>query len=130
MSTSTAGAQDQPSLLGRWEGEIQLPGTPLAIEVEFGLDEDALSGSISIPVEGAFDLPLDQIQRDAHDVAFRMADAPGEPRFRGRMADDGDSIHGDFRQNGQTFGFRLDRTAVGPREDRSQTAGADETEQD
>lgn len=42
-------------------------------------------------------------------MAFKMPDIPGDPAFDGKMTDDGNQVVGDFRQNGQTFPFALNR---------------------
>ena len=46
-------------LAGHWEGAIELPGTKLAVNIDFAKHADgAWKGDISIPLQGAKDLPL------------------------------------------------------------------------
>jgi CubicO group peptidase (beta-lactamase class C family) len=99
-----------PGLAGHWTGEIRIPGSLLTIDVDFIAGETgAWRGDISIPVQGARDLPLEQIGRAGDEVTFAIAGVPGNPAFKGRIAADGLSIRGDFSQGGVTFPFQLDR---------------------
>ena len=65
---------------GRWEGKISVPGQPLEIAIGFATSEDgALSGEISIPVQGISDLALTEITLDAGKIAFEDRRDPGHP---------------------------------------------------
>ena len=104
-----AAAQD---LAGRWEGAIQVPGAKLEVNLDFTKQADgAWKGDISIPVQGAKDLPLTGIQADGPNVTFAIAGVPGNPTFKGTMSADGAKIAGKFTQGGGTFDFELARSA-------------------
>lgn len=47
------------SLKGKWNGEINIPNQPLAIEINL---EDEQSGTISIPIQGVTDYPLSTVE--------------------------------------------------------------------
>lgn len=112
IEPTLACAQETAGLAGRWKGEIRLPGAPLSVEAVFSEASDgALEGFLSIPMEGAFDIPLRQVQQERDEVSFRMADAPGQPSFHGWMAEDGRYLTGRFRQDSQEFDFRLERVS-------------------
>jgi CubicO group peptidase (beta-lactamase class C family) len=102
-----AAAQD---LAGHWEGAIELPGTKLAVDLDFVKQADGtLKGDISIPAQGAKDLPLAGIKSEGPDVAFAIAGVPGDPTFQGKFSADGEKIAGRFSQGGGSFAFELGR---------------------
>jgi CubicO group peptidase (beta-lactamase class C family) len=104
-------AQDA-RFIGHWEGAIQVPGTPLAISVEFtSKTGGGLNATISIPAQGAKDLPLADVAQTDAAIAFKISGVPGDPSFKGTLAADGAKISGTFTQGGATFPFTLERKA-------------------
>lgn len=93
---------------GHWTGKVQIPGTPLDIDVDIAAAAGgAWTGDISIPAQGAKDMPLEAIVVEGARIEFRIAGIPGDPTFRGSMAEDGTTISGTFTQAGQEFPFQL-----------------------
>ncbi len=117
-------AGDAPVLAGHWEGAIQLPGSPLAISVDLAAKGSALSGTVSIPAQGAKGLPLANVAAAGAGVSFDLTGVPGQPRFKGTLA--GDKLAGEFTQNGKTFPFALERQAAPALAARDALAGFDE----
>ena len=109
MLPAMAAAEDAKDLTGRWKGAIELPGKPLDFDIDFAEKNGAWTGDISIPAQGAVDLPLAKITIDGDSVAFAMPGVPGDPKFDGKLAEDAQSIAGDFTQSGQKFPFTLAR---------------------
>lgn len=72
-------------LAGNWEGAIQVPGADLGIQVLLEMKAGAWSGSLSIPQQGAKDLPLDRLRVGADTLEFALAGLPG-PFFRAAWA--------------------------------------------
>jgi len=97
----------EASLEGHWEGIIEIPGTPLEVDVDFTLEDGGWTGDISIPAQNAKDLPLEEIRLDGLEATFSIVGIPGGPTFSGRIAEDGSEITGDFTQGGQSFSFTL-----------------------
>src|SRR5436305_14587651 len=94
MSLKVVVAQDA-KFVGHWEGAIQVPGTPLAISVDFTAKAGGgLNATISIPAQGAKDLPLADISRNDNDIAFKITGVPGDPSFKGTLSADGAKISG------------------------------------
>ena len=98
---------------GHWEGTIDLAGTKLAFDVDLRKKGDgSWSGDISIPAQGASNLPLSNVRSDGAEVTFEISsETPGiagDPTFKGKLAPDGRSVTGDFTQGGGTFPFRMD----------------------
>src|SRR5215471_1247467 len=99
-----------PSIAGHWEGAIQVPGNTLAISVDFTQKPDGtLAATISIPAQGAKDVALANVSVSGSDVAFDLPGVPGDPKFRGKIAQDGSRIAGDFMQGGAKLAFSLER---------------------
>ena len=104
-------AQPAPTLAGEWAGAIHLPGTELKISVSLVGGGSTWTGRISIPAQGAKDLPLGDVQVTADTVSFAMVGIPGDPHFKGRLGKGG-HIEGEFNQGGQAFPFTLARGAA------------------
>ena len=102
-------AAEAPTIAGHWAGAISLPGTKLAIDVDFSARDGGWAGDISIPLQGAKDLPLDKIAIDGTAVSFAIPGIPGDPVFHGILSVDGQKIAGDFTQGGGTIPFELAR---------------------
>lgn len=111
-----SGAGAVPALEGTWQGRIELPNQHLDIEVVLQGNNNQLSGTISIPAQGAKNLPLKDLlvsaRNDLTSVAFVIDGVPGNPSFLGELAltEDGrqiGSLSGLFSQSGGTFAFNL-----------------------
>ena len=107
---NAAGAQE---LTGRWHGELELPGAPLAVGLTFSPTPSGLGGTIDIPAQGVSELPLTDLTQNGRSVTFGLQGVPGNPRFDGQLSGSGDSakLAGTFSQSGQSFPFTL---ALGP----------------
>jgi len=124
-SAATAQAS---KLAGHWEGSIQAPGSPIAISVDFTAKPDgSLSATISIPLQGARDLPLGSVVVNGADVSFELPGVPGTPAFKGKLDAGGDKIGGDLTQAGNTLKFALERKASPAAAAREALAGFDQT---
>ncbi len=121
-----AAAAEAPSIAGHWEGTISLPGTKLAIDIDFAALDGGWQGDISIPLQGAKDLPLDKIAVDGMNVSFAIPGIPGDPAFKGALSADGRTIAGDFSQGGATFPFELARAEKPAEAAKGALAGFDE----
>ncbi len=99
-------------LVGHWAGAIAVPGTKLEVSLDFLKQTDGTwKGDISIPLQGAKDLPLVDIKAAGADVTFAISGVPGNPTFKGQMTADGAKITGQFTQGGASFPFELARAA-------------------
>lgn len=98
---------------GRWEGAIEIPTGPLAIEVELTQSGDGWSGAISIPAQSLEDLALADVKVDGAAVSFRIPNIPGDPTFGGTWSEDGNEITGTFTQGMGSYPFHLARPGAG-----------------
>lgn len=91
------------SVIGSWEGAIQIPKTPLLVIIKFAQDES----TISIPVQGLNDYPLSSVKLTDTNIFFDMNIQGQRITFDGKLIED--TISGTFKQNGQQFPFELTR---------------------
>lgn len=112
MCLSVSHAENR--ITGHWEGQIEIPGQPIAVKIDLTINDGDWSGTIDIPTQGANDLPLSDIhvveENDSVHVKFSILNIPGNPTFDGNLQDG--AISGTFSQAGATFGFRLSRERV------------------
>ncbi|MEZ6195986.1 MAG: serine hydrolase [Planctomycetota bacterium] len=92
---------------GRWEGTIE--GIGLAFDVDLAREGEVWSGDISIPAQGLVDRGLREISFAEGTLRFEIDGIPGKPRFEGRLAEDGASVAGEFRQGGGKLAFSMKR---------------------
>lgn len=95
--------------VGHWEGIIELPGSPLQVKVDLVQAGPAWTGKVSIPQQGAANLPLGKVTVAGRTVGFALAGVPGAPTFKGELDAEGKVITGQFTQRGQSFPFKLAR---------------------
>ena len=118
MACSTEfGAGQQNSIAGHWEGAIKLPNGELKISVDFTDTAGKLSATITIPQQGAKDLPLSDVAFNNNpdndpkkgEVSFAFVGVPGDPKFKGKLSADGQKIEGTFTQGGANLPCYLER---------------------
>src|SRR5258708_34823945 len=80
-------AGQQNSIAGHWEGAIKLPAGDLKFSADFTDVAGKLSATITIPQQGAKDLPLSDVAFDndpnKREVSFALASDPGDPKING-----------------------------------------------
>ncbi|GAA2564733.1 alpha/beta hydrolase family protein [Pseudonocardia hydrocarbonoxydans] len=87
------GAPPGPAGLdGVWQGRIDVPGSPLDIQVTF----DGTGGGVDIPAQGITALPVRDVRVEGTRVSFALPDAPGGAAFTGTLS--GETIAGDYTQ--------------------------------
>ncbi len=118
LSLAAQARQQAAPIAGHWEGAIQVPGTPLDIQVDVTAAADGkLAATITIPAQGARDLALTNVSfsggsgGNAGEFAFAIPNVPGDPQFRGQLSADGQKLEGALTQGGQSFPCKLERKA-------------------
>jgi CubicO group peptidase (beta-lactamase class C family) len=97
---------------GHWVGAIEVPGSPLKIDVDLRKVAGAWEGDISIPAQGAKDVPLADLMLDGAGIAFALPGVPGNPKFSGKLAASGSTIAGEFTQGSASLPFKLERASA------------------
>ena len=106
-----------PTVQGRWEGEVRVPGAPLALIVDLAWSgASRWTGSVIMPGLGIKGSPLSDISvsdydRDLTATLFSALRAGGAipPRIKVHMTDAGD-LKGEFEQGGNSAPLTLRRT--------------------
>lgn len=86
---------DEPRGPVRVVGTIEVPGTPLEFQAQLEAG-DPPSGKISIPMQGAKDVPLQDVQVSTSELAFALANGA---KWKGTIGADG-KIECSFEQGG------------------------------
>ncbi len=116
-SCSKSPSPSDTKLEGSWQGAVTIEGRNLGIVVHFKSDG---SGTIDIPSQQAYALPLQKISFDAPKVSFELQAGSDAATFRGRLS--GDTIKGSFEQAGHKGSFSIVRPNAGTSSS-SSTAG-------
>jgi putative CocE/NonD family hydrolase len=107
LPVASLGAQQNRTFVGHWVGSIVIQGQELGFDVDLAQGAGGWTGDISIPAQGAQDLPLAGIVVAGDTITFVIAGIPGEPTFRGALSADGGTVGGTLTQSGQTFTFTM-----------------------
>jgi CubicO group peptidase (beta-lactamase class C family) len=106
-----AQAADAPSPTGHWMGALKVSGTTRDLDVHLTKKHSGWTGDVSIHAHGTKGLPLQGVTVEGDQVAFRLADGPGNSSCQGKLAADGSSITGTFTQACKSLELSLCRTA-------------------
>ncbi|WP_024803804.1 S9 family peptidase [Nocardia sp. BMG51109] len=101
------------AVIGSWHGTLPVPEQPLPLGVTF----TETGATASVPVQGIYDRPLEQVSGDPAELGFTIPGIPGTPTFQGRYDRGAETITGTFTQSGQPLPLTLERgeVAVPPR---------------
>ncbi len=105
-------AQDTKPFLGTWNGTLSVMGQELDITIELSLDEEKnIQGNIDVPVQGATDIPLGDINIEGKKISFKIvhAQVQGDPTFNGELDETGKKISGEFSQGGGVGTFSVEK---------------------
>lgn len=105
-----ASAQSPFPPSGHWVGAIQVPGQAIDIEIDLAAGAGGTwKGTITIPAQKVKSLPLSNVTVTDAAVTFEIKGGPGEPRFKGTYAKEGETLAGHYTQGGNTIPFSLTR---------------------
>jgi hypothetical protein len=103
-------AQTKPGPAGHWEGSINAPSGALRVVIDFDRAANgAWIGDIDLPDQGVKDMPLKGITVSDNSIAFNLTAGFGDPKFQGKLSDDGNTISGDFIQGPNKVPFSIKR---------------------
>ncbi len=121
LSASAPAETQDPG--GFWKGAVDVPGTPLAVEVQLEGTGGKWSGKASVPVQNLRDVPLRDVVVTASRAKFTLTGIPGDPTFDGALSEGGKVLSGEFRQGGGTLKFSLTRAESPANESARRLAG-------
>lgn len=103
--------QNHSPIDGTWEGSIILQGQPLLISVTFNTMDGSTDGSINIPQQSAFNLPVVVPVLTPDSLEFSFETGTGTAAFKaGLKAPEPDEIKGIFVQSGVELPFQMTRS--------------------
>lgn len=101
---------DPKPFLGAWKGTLSIAGVELEIGLNFKLDETKkIAGTFDSITQGAFGLPLGNIEIMGKTVSFMIDNVPGEPSLKGTLDETGKKLTGEFTQGGAAGTFTVDK---------------------
>lgn len=96
---------------GIWQGTLKFSGMELRIIFNISQSQDSkLTAVMDVPEQNAAGVPVDEVVFDNRNVRLEITSIEGV--FKGKLAEDGDSIHGEWSQGGMTLPLVLERTDV------------------
>lgn len=98
---------------GNWEGAIVINSQELGIQLMFTYSDEELDGTIDIPAQQAYNLPVEVHTASEDSLVFQFQTGSGPAVFSGTRVDQLQRIEGLFEQAGQTFPFYLNRSSNG-----------------
>ena len=98
----------QAQVKGDWKGTLDIQGQSLDIIFHLSGEDDALTGSMDIPMQGATGIPLSRVTLTG-DSLFLGLDQAGL-QYAGVVA--GNKIDGKYTQGGMEFPLVLEKTVV------------------
>jgi hypothetical protein len=94
---------------GDWSGTLQ--GTELRLNIRVFTDARGTRGSLDVPAQATFGLPLSSVTRDGDHVGFALKAA--NIALAGELSSDGQTITATYTQNGASLPITLTRGAPG-----------------
>lgn len=108
MAAGSAGAT--PNLAGIWQGKLSVTGITLTIILNIKEDtKNSFTASMSVPEQGAQDLPADTVEQTGQKVRIEFKGINGV--FEGTFSKNGKQISGNWTQNSNTLPLTLKRTS-------------------
>jgi CubicO group peptidase (beta-lactamase class C family) len=94
-------AQTTEDWQGKWDGAIELPSTPLALQIKLQTTADGWEGLMDIPAQRINDMALADLKIEGDQLSFTLPEVPGTASFTGNWSPG--TVTGTFTQMGQSF---------------------------
>lgn len=98
----------KPSLAGDWSGAIVAAGQTIQVHLRFTESGGTPNGTIDIPEQHAYDLPLVDISYQPPKISFVLHAGSDVARFQGKV--EGEHMSGSFTQGPVSGTFAVNRT--------------------
>ena len=107
-TTFCQSALTHPTLSGRWEGAVQVPGSPIRFVIDLVQHDRQWTGSLIAPDFGIKGAPLTGITVEDTNVEFALKHVLGEPSFKAHLEADG-TLKGEYIQAGNRAALTFKR---------------------
>lgn len=107
FTAQTLYSQTLPEVAGYWEGYIEITGQNLGINFTFSYADGELDGTMDIPQQQAYNLPVEFTKADFDSLVFQFETGTGPALFRGKWNYSDQQIDGNFEQMGVSFPFSI-----------------------
>jgi hypothetical protein len=109
-AVSFAGAQAPIDPSGHWEGVIDAPNGPIAVEFDFVRNSSGeLEGTLAVPHQHVRGLPLSNVTRDGATLRFQLGKNAGDRTYNATLSADATTMAGDYTQDGFAITFHAAR---------------------
>jgi pimeloyl-ACP methyl ester carboxylesterase len=109
FTAQTVFAQNYSDVAGDWTGSIEINGQNLTTDFMFGYQDGELDGTIDIPQQMAFNLPIEFTKAEGDSLIFQFQTGTGVAVFRGTWDSSESTISGIFEQMGRRFPFAIEK---------------------
>ena len=110
MPADAAFAQTPVDPAGHWEGTVQVPDSPVSIEIDLVMSNaGALRGTFAQPAQGIKALPLSAVSVEGRTVRFVVKGNAQGSAFTGEITADGRQMAGEVTVSGYVIPFSLTR---------------------
>jgi len=97
---------------GYWEGAIEVNNQELGIRITFSYADGEMDGSIDIPQQQAFNLPVEVLTATPDSLVFQFQTGTGEAVFYSEKIENNERIEGRFEQMGGEYPFYLEKKNI------------------
>jgi hypothetical protein len=110
LPVTAAVAQTPVDPAGHWEGTVQVPDSPVSIEIDLMTSAaGTLRGTFAQPAQGIKALPLSAVSLEGRTVRFLVKGNAQGSSFAGQIAADGKRIAGEVTVSGYVIPFSVTR---------------------
>jgi uncharacterized protein len=105
-------AQDLSEVAGYWDGTIDVYGEELKINLTFSYTDGELDGTIDIPQQNSYNLPIEVTGREDDSLIFQFQTGTGPAVFHGLRMNQNRKIAGNFEQVDELFPFQIAKKRI------------------
>ena len=109
VTAQTVSAQNYEDVAGEWSGAIEITGQNLTTDFVFSYDDGELDGTIDIPQQMAFNLPVEFVKVEGDSLIFQFQTGTGPALFRGEWNRGNMTISGMFEQMNMSYPFSIEK---------------------